>query len=168
MAKTGLTKAEWDAIGVKTCCQCGATKLLDNFYTRKKYRNREARYYSNCKACANKATLASRFRIPPKKYLALLEAANGICEICNASMNPPCLDHNHETGAIRGLLCNACNTALQLIERNYANAFRAIEYLEKYKDAELDKNAEWRRNEYFSERYARYRNKKCKNLIANS
>ena len=33
------------------------------------------------------------------------------CEVCGSDVKL-CIDHNHETGEIRGILCGGCNTAL--------------------------------------------------------
>ena len=40
-----------------------------------------------------------------------------VCDYCNVELvegnyggNKKCLDHNHSTGEIRGILCNTCNT----------------------------------------------------------
>lgn len=48
-------------------------------------------------------------------YNAMLNAQGGVCAICKQ----PCktrrrlaVDHNHVTGKVRGLLCNACNNEL--------------------------------------------------------
>jgi hypothetical protein len=40
------------------------------------------------------------------------------------------VDHSHETGAVRGLLCHNCNRALGLIHDDAAVLRRAAEYIE--------------------------------------
>lgn len=59
--------------------------------------------------------LARKFGITPDEYDRMLEAQGNVCAICNA----PCatgrrlaVDHDHRTGAIRGLLCFRCNVVL--------------------------------------------------------
>lgn len=43
---------------------------------------------------------------------ALVIAQAGRCAICGEPMRRPYLDHDHDTGAIRGVLCPSCNTGL--------------------------------------------------------
>jgi hypothetical protein len=40
-----------------------------------------------------------------------------------------CIDHDHKTGRVRGLLCNSCNTAIGLLEEDEARCYRAVAYL---------------------------------------
>ena len=57
--------------------------------------------------------------ITPKEYLKLLKKQNGVCAICgktNKSKKDLAVDHNHETGKVRGLLCTWCNTHIEVIE----------------------------------------------------
>lgn len=71
----------------------------------------------------------------------LYEAQGGVCAICktegfkmleqhSSGMN---LDHCHETGVVRGLLCHNCNRGLGLLQDNPEYLRRAAEYVEKYK-----------------------------------
>lgn len=41
----------------------------------------------------------------------IIEEQGGKCELCNIDLTTvvPCLDHDHETGFIRGVLCGNCN-----------------------------------------------------------
>src|SRR5574343_799966 len=73
--------------------------------------------------------------ITPAELEALYAAQEGRCAICErpAPMRGAgCLhiDHDHDTGERRGLLCWACNTALRAVERDGATwALRALTYL---------------------------------------
>lgn len=53
------------------------------------------------------------------------------CEICCFSHNKLHVDHNHETGKVRGMLCQKCNFGLGFFEDNIPYLERAIIYLEK-------------------------------------
>jgi len=73
-----------------------------------------------------------------KQYEEMLFAQDGKCAICKAE--PPTnqhktrlnIDHDHSTGAIRGLLCDCCNRALGLMRDNTDLLQKAIQYLTKH------------------------------------
>ena len=70
-----------------------------------------------------------------ERYNEILADQGGVCAIC---FSPPkscrlAVDHDHETGNIRGILCDYCNRRL-LIRKNTIEVLkRAIEYLERSK-----------------------------------
>ena len=81
-----------------------------------------------------KARLRYRYGIEIAEYDAMLEAQGGLCAICRL---PPdgtsrggrlFVDHCHETGKIRGLLCNKCNLAVGYLGSESA-LLRAAEYV---------------------------------------
>lgn len=51
------------------------------------------------------------------------------CKICNTVMKLPYVDHDHQTGKIRGLLCFRCNTALGNFSDSILVLESAISYL---------------------------------------
>lgn len=59
-------------------------------------------------------------------------ARKGPCEICGElPRSVLVIDHDHETGAFRGMLCHQCNTGLGKLGDSVAGLQRAIAYLEK-------------------------------------
>jgi hypothetical protein len=68
-----------------------------------------------------------RFR-KSKDYIDLYETSNGACAICGTASDKLCVDHDHDTGRIRGLLCDGCNMGLGHLE-GYLT--QAIGYLAK-------------------------------------
>ena len=69
----------------------------------------------------------------------MLEEQGGTCMICNKAgdirkkdSRPIALavDHNHETGKIRGLLCLNCNSGIGKLGDSTDILRKAIEYLE--------------------------------------
>ena len=52
-----------------------------------------------------------------RERLALLQ--HGRCALCQLPLTKPVLDHDHATGAIRGVLHNGCNALLGKVENNY-------------------------------------------------
>lgn len=66
--------------------------------------------------------------------MALLDAQGGVCAICGndedgTGQRQLSVDHGHETGAVRGLLCNRCNPMLGYARDSIAVLQAAIEYL---------------------------------------
>ncbi|HAM41948.1 MAG TPA: hypothetical protein DCP69_11645 [Candidatus Omnitrophica bacterium] len=75
--------------------------------------------------------LAKLYGISMEEYDRWLEAQNGRCAICEAepSRRMLAVDHDHETGKIRGLLCTRCNVAIGGLNDNPALLRKAIVYL---------------------------------------
>ena len=61
----------------------------------------------------------------------------GGCEICGADSGPRfrhlALDHDHETGAFRGWLCNRCNVAIGALGDTLEALERVVAYLRRSK-----------------------------------
>lgn len=75
----------------------------------------------------------TKYGITGAEYAAMLAAQNGTCAICSRTENGKRghfdVDHDHETGEIRGLLCNRCNRLLANARDEIGILFRAIDYL---------------------------------------
>ena len=54
--------------------------------------------------------------------------AGKVCAICGSDEGLA-VDHDHETGRVRGVLCRSCNTGLGFFGDDVARLARAIEYL---------------------------------------
>jgi Recombination endonuclease VII len=52
---------------------------------------------------------AYQARTQSQAYCVLIEWQRGRCAICGTSERELLLDHDHDTGLIRGLLCGSCN-----------------------------------------------------------
>ena len=50
------------------------------------------------------------------------------CESCGDSGKPLVIDHCHETGRVRGVLCNQCNTSLGLLKEDVGRMANLIKY----------------------------------------
>lgn len=105
-----------------------------------------------CKFCDSKFTDNSRFNtqelcsdfckkehmnylrytsISKDQYLKLLQVSN--CQLCNKFFNKRQdlhIDHCHETGKVRGVLCRKCNVAIGSLGDNAQGLQKAIRYLE--------------------------------------
>jgi hypothetical protein len=110
------------------------TKIKNN----KQIENRKNYYLSeNGIKSSRKAHLKRKYNITLEEYEEMNTLQNGKCAICSKTeMNNKnsvlCVDHDHTTNKVRGLLCGLCNTALGNFLDNKTNLFQAIKYLEKY------------------------------------
>lgn len=76
------------------------------------------------------AQLKHMYGITIAQYHAILNSQGGLCAICRGeSVDFFCVDHDHETNEIRGLLCRFCNSSLGRFGDNEAGVMRAVEYL---------------------------------------
>ena len=76
--------------------------------------------------------LKTKYGITHEEYDEILARQNGVCAICHRRFGegvPGCVDHNHETGEIRGLLCRTCNTGIGGLRENFALLNNAVAYL---------------------------------------
>lgn len=66
------------------------------------------------------ANLRKNYGLTPEDFAAMLAAQNGVCALCGEAPNPAGVraasrlhvDHDHETGRVRALLCNHCNRGI--------------------------------------------------------
>ena len=62
---------------------------------------------------------------------------NGVCKICklppNHNSNHLCVDHDHETGEVRALLCDLCNRGLGYFKDDPRLLKLGAEYLRAFK-----------------------------------
>lgn len=145
-------------IELKICPNCKLPKVLEEFGLAGK---KLSRYNSWCKKCdaAKKLAYHHKMMLDPdyrekrrmkslndrymgaygityQDKLDMFKNQNGLCEICKKEMSMPnkcSVDHDHQTGKIRGLLCPKCNTGLGYIEStNFLKL--ALEYKKKYEN----------------------------------
>lgn len=92
-------------------------------------------YKYRCRDCHNNLTRANGTMRQkyPGKYEELYEKQNGKCGICgrDAGRRHFAIDHNHQTGLIRGLLCYRCNVGLGNFKDSVDFLESAIAYLKR-------------------------------------
>jgi hypothetical protein len=77
------------------------------------------------------------YGLTPEKWDEMLAAQGGVCAICKGPGWPDRfgrrfhVDHDHQTGRIRGLLCVSCNRALGFLLDDPERARAAAAYLEQ-------------------------------------
>lgn len=135
--------------GTKTCKVCGVAKDTAEFSYKPHGvlncqtvckacdRVRQARQFQEWKTTGQyrefrrKQTLRE-YGMTPAEYAALLHEQSGVCAICG---RPPedgkslCVDHDHGTGRVRGLLCKPCNLVIGNAQDCPKRLQSAIEYL---------------------------------------
>ena len=76
--------------------------------------------------------LKTAYGLTEKDYDSMLSKQGGVCAICGrmpTEGHPLHVDHDHASGAIRGLLCKQCNTGLGNFQDQIALLSRASDYL---------------------------------------
>jgi Autographiviridae endonuclease VII len=73
----------------------------------------------------------TRYGLTRESYNDLLESQDGLCDICAEPMELPCIDHDHVTGEVRGLLCVSCNAAIGQFHDSVEVLESAIAYLRR-------------------------------------
>jgi Recombination endonuclease VII len=121
----------------------GICKICHNTYARKgkKQTDYMRNYFRNNPekrhTLKRKAALKSNYDLTLEGYQLLLESQNYMCAICLSHETKSkrtkhfCVDHDHKTGKIRGLLCSSCNRAIGLLNDDEHVLSKALEYLRK-------------------------------------
>lgn len=128
----------------KRCPDCGETKTLDSFPRNRSTRDGRGSY---CKPCHNTRTRENRelhggprnyhfkrrYGITAAEVDALIKSQDSRCRICNRPFTEelkPVVDHDHDTGEVRGILCDPCNRGLGQFGDSSDRLRSAIRYLE--------------------------------------
>ena len=136
----------------KWCGGCSLVKQVEDF-------NRDASKkdgrQSRCKTCeyegykrrlaedperVRKISRESRMRnrrrqtygVTNEEFEEMCEAQGGICAICQREPGQLglCIDHDHETGEVRGVICSPCNSGLGLFQDDPEFLRAAAAYIE--------------------------------------
>lgn len=96
-------------------------------------KERQQRDPAKLKAQRRKNDLKKKYNISPEDYDKMFEDQQGRCAICDSTSTKALhVDHNHETGKIRALLCYHCNVGLGHFKESLNLLDRAKEYLCKH------------------------------------
>lgn len=128
---------------MKTCNYCKETKDPSEFHKRQ----------NHCKRCNSKRNKRWREENPEahrlsyvkghvrrlyglswEEYMGLFDRQEGRCALCSKehvlmAVHGLCVDHDHRTGRVRGLLCKKCNTALGVLGDSPDSIRRVLAYL---------------------------------------
>lgn len=133
----------------KWCRTCAQPRPVSDFYSHTTSRDG---LHFECKSCSlarnrkryqerpethrNKRAynLARKWNITEAEFQAMSDAQGGVCAICQQKPNrwPLVIDHDHDTGHVRALLCRTCNIAIGALRDSSMLSRAAAEYLERY------------------------------------
>lgn len=142
---------------MRKCSRCGEVKPLEAFHRHATSKNsRESickicRYNSNQQWKANNIVRhreyarnynkrrrdagyregVAKYGLTQEGFRAMILAQNGKCCICDKTMVSPCVDHDHETMMVRGLLCRLCNAGLGALGDKPETLVAALRYLQR-------------------------------------
>lgn len=114
-----------------------ASRNKDIIRARNKVRSESRKAYYQSPAgieSSRRSHLKRKYNITLEEYNSLSEKQNHVCGICNETesnsrISVLCVDHDHSTGKIRGLLCSNCNRSLGLLKDDTEIINNAIKYL---------------------------------------
>jgi len=82
---------------------------------------------------AGRSLRLKKYGLTVEAFDALLAQQLGICACCGTATpgNRWHVDHDHATGAVRGIICGKCNTGLGLLGDTVEGVERALRYLKR-------------------------------------
>jgi len=134
---------------MKICTKCNVEKDISEYFKGDRYADG---YQNWCKTCyrnySNERSkdpkvkekkrsegLKRKFNLTLEEYDRIFDSQNGKCSICGSSNSGRtgnfCIDHNHKTGKVRGLLCHNCNLMIGNSGDSIYILLNGIKYLEK-------------------------------------
>lgn len=131
------------------CGRCDSYKDVSEF---SRNSQNPAGIMTHCKMCQRLDSIRYRekrrawdreknYGLSSSQYQAMLDDQGGVCAICGKPSDrihkgvrvDLYVDHNHETGKVRGLLCEGCNSGIGYFRESADNLRKAIDYLARTK-----------------------------------
>jgi hypothetical protein len=130
----------------KNCPSCNQTKEISYFWKGQSYcipcskQAQKTRWQSRTPQKRLEQHLRYKYGVTPEHFLQMWDSQAGLCAICESSLpdllvyenrrRGYAIDHDHNTGKVRGILCTECNSVLGLAGDNPDILRRAAEYLD--------------------------------------
>lgn len=130
---------------MKECNRC--KKVKDSSQFSKDSRSKSG-LQTRCKSCQAEVKkemsmyyrekhLEYKYGITHADYEKMLKSQKGCCTICgihekHCEYQRLAVDHDHDTGQVRALLCKKCNQAIGLLQDSSEFAFKAFRYLQEH------------------------------------
>lgn len=134
------------------CCGCKKVLPEDSFYRRRAHKTRRN---TRCKTCTAVSVKNWRENNPERQahtmrkniyglskdnFIEIYQTQDGKCGACKKDIptygRDISVDHNHDTGQVRGLLCHNCNDALGKLKDNPETVLSLYEYINKFQGGE--------------------------------
>ena len=156
-----------DNLAMKICSKCRTEQPLTEFHkssshkdglnaqcrtcfnaTRRKNLNRDVdrararEWYHKNKQKVREKQMFSKYGLTVEQYNSKLNQQSNQCKICEKIMDglrEPAIDHCHNTGNVRDLLCANCNAALGLLQDDPKIMLKAAEYVTYHRSLKADK-----------------------------
>lgn len=141
-------------IELKKCTKCGVPKPLTEYW---RHPQGKDRLQARCKDCLRdahkeqrekieslfpgssskrwrKSVLRSKYGMTLEEFDLMRNAQGNKCALCggDVGLGTLAVDHDHETGKIRGLLHPRCNIAIGLLDDSPTVCRKAADYLETH------------------------------------
>jgi len=113
-------------------------KYMDEYSRRPESKRKQKNY--NLMRC---------YGITIDEYETMMSRQGGVCACCGGKEwgpKGPGVDHNHETGKIRGILCGWCNCAAGYLGDNPGRIRMLADYIDKHNEEEKDDTGRSNRN----------------------
>ena len=130
---------------MKQCIKCKQHKLLEDYYPHKSSKNglqgackecvkaKSRLWNTNNKDQKHYQSVKAKYNIDKDQYFNKLKAQQYKCAVCEEKLvERPHVDHCHNTGLVRDLLCRYCNLLLGYAKDNEKTLQNAIKYLQKH------------------------------------
>lgn len=101
--------------------------------TAKRTREQNSRYARNYRATHPYRHVKDLYGLSEAAFSSLLAGQGGRCAICGSDdwSKKPCVDHDHVTGTVRGILCRKCNSGIGFLGDDPGLVRAALQYLER-------------------------------------
>ena len=115
---------------MKTCQECGKEKPLSEFHKNSRMKDGRLNRCAKCRRfrcepnnpeTKKNTALMAKYGISLNQYREMFKQQSGVCAICknpetrklnSGKIKSLSVDHCHETGKVRGLLCTDCNSGI--------------------------------------------------------
>lgn len=117
--------------GHRRCAQCREVKRLTEFHRAPQQSGGDNCYCKDCRKVQARATHLKRsYGMTVAEYDAMVEEQGGVCACCR-ERPPQHVDHDHQTGEVRGVVCFRCNAGIGQFSDRADLMRNAITYLER-------------------------------------